>query len=65
MVRALRWMAVCAMIVVLAGIVLTGCGGGEDTTTSTTVTPTTLAPAAGTERPPQRAPRYSWAPPSR
>ena len=47
MKRALGWMAVCAMIVALAGIALTGCGGGDEATTSTTVTPTTLAPAAG------------------
>ena len=46
MVRALRWIAQGAAIVVLAGFVSTGCGGGG-TTTTVSVAPVTQAPAAG------------------
>jgi hypothetical protein len=50
MVRVLRWMSLCAMIVVLAGLLLSGCGGGGDATT-TTAPPVTAAPGGGATAP--------------
>ena len=43
MVRALRWIAQSAALAVLAGFVLSGCGGGG-TTTTVSVPPVTQAP---------------------